>query len=106
MHYCELRKKLANMQLTAPLCCLPSMTTTTETNILPLVTDEQKQAEETWRKSIPAQVFLNYFFAINYHIQENDDATGGLQHLPFFRAHQAELTEADIQAVGKLLQAC
>jgi hypothetical protein len=82
------------------------MTTITENNILPLVTDEQKQAEETWRKSIPAQVFLNYFFAINYHIQENDDATGGLQHLPFFRAHQAELTEADVQAVSKLLQAC
>ncbi|TGE25535.1 hypothetical protein E5K00_10215 [Hymenobacter aquaticus] len=82
------------------------MTTITENNILPLVTDEQKQAEETWRKSIPAQVFLNYFFAINYHIQENDDATGGLQHLPFFRAHQAELTEADVQAISKLLQAC
>ncbi|SHJ06755.1 hypothetical protein SAMN02745146_2175 [Hymenobacter daecheongensis DSM 21074] len=82
------------------------MTTTTENNIFPLVTDEQKQAEETWRKSIPAQVFLNYFFAINYHIQENDDATGGLQHLPFFRAHQAELTDTDVQAITKLLHSC
>ncbi|RYU77749.1 hypothetical protein [Hymenobacter persicinus] len=82
------------------------MTTTTENNIFPLVTDEQKQAEETWRKSIPAQVFLNYFFAINYHIQENDDANGGLQHLPFFRAHHAELTDADLQAVTKLLHSC
>ncbi|MBB4600690.1 hypothetical protein HNQ93_001949 [Hymenobacter luteus] len=76
-----------------------------ETTIIPLVTDEQKQAEEIWRKSIPAQVFLNYFFAINYHIQEADDAMGGLQHLPFFRAHQAELTEADVQAITKLLHA-
>ncbi|MBG8552225.1 hypothetical protein I5L79_01635 [Hymenobacter sp. BT594] len=77
-----------------------------ENNIIPLVlTDEQKQAEETWRKSIPAQVFLNYFFAINYHIQEGDDALGGLQHLPFFRAHQAELTEPDLQAVTRLLHA-
>ncbi|WP_236704993.1 hypothetical protein [Hymenobacter sp. AT01-02] len=81
-------------------------TTNMETTIIPLVTDEQKQAEETWRKSIPAQVFLNYFFAINYHIQEGDDAQGGLQHLPFFRAHQAELTDADVQAVTKLLSAC
>jgi hypothetical protein len=77
-----------------------------ETPIIPLVTEEQKQAEETWRKSIPAQVFLNYFFAINYHIQQGDDALGGLQHLPFFRAHQAELVEADEQAIAKLLHAC
>jgi len=83
------------------------MTTNMETLIIPLVTDEQqKLADETWRKSIPAQVFLNYFFAINYHIQEGDDATGGLQHLPFFRAHQAELTDADLAAVTKLLHAC
>lgn len=83
------------------------MTTNMEIPIIPLVTDEQqKLADETWRKSIPAQVFLNYFFAINYHIQEADDATGGLRHLPFFRAHQAELTEADLTAVTKLLHAC
>ncbi|WP_240635518.1 hypothetical protein [Hymenobacter rigui] len=76
-----------------------------ETTIIPLITDEQKQADETWRKSIPAQVFLNYFFAINYHIEQADDAMGGLQHLPYFRAHQAELTEADVQAITKLLHA-
>lgn len=77
-----------------------------ETPIIPLIAEEQKQAEETWRKSIPAQVFLNYFFAINYHIQEADDAMGGLQHLPFFRAHQAELADTDIQAITKLLHSC
>ncbi|OUJ73244.1 hypothetical protein BXP70_15585 [Hymenobacter crusticola] len=82
------------------------MTTTMENNMFPLVTDEQKQAEETWRKSIPAQVFLNYFFAINYHIQEGDDAQGGLQHLPYFRAHQAELADSDVAAITKLLHAC
>ncbi|WP_026351365.1 hypothetical protein [Hymenobacter aerophilus] len=80
-------------------------TTDMETPIIPLISEEQKQAEETWRKSIPAQVFLNYFFAINYHIQQADDAQGGLRHLPYFRAHQAELTEADVQAVTKLLHA-
>lgn len=93
------------MQLFLEQSCLLIMTTILENNIIPLVTDEQKQAEETWRKSIPAQVFLNYFFAINYHIQEHDDATGGVQHLPYFRAHQAELTEEDLQAVTKILHA-
>lgn len=81
-------------------------TTDMETSIIPFTTEDQKQAEETWRKSIPAQVFLNYFFAINYHIQQVDDAMGGLRHLPYFRAHQAELTEADVQAVTKMLHAC
>ena len=73
------------------------MTTQEETRIIQLnpqveaIGDEQQQklADENWRKSIPAQVFLNYFFAINYHIQENDDALGGLQNLPFFRSHSA-----------------
>ncbi|GAA4373420.1 hypothetical protein [Hymenobacter koreensis] len=64
------------------------------------------QHDEAWRKSIPAQVFLNYFFALSYHIREADDAAGGLQHLPFFRAHQAELTEADLAAVEKMLINC
>ena len=52
------------------------MTIQEETRIIPLIpqvdqidttTDEQQQklADENWRKSIPAQVFLNYFFAIN-----------------------------------------
>jgi len=90
------------------------MKTTEETRIIPLipqhepVLDEQQQklADETWRKSIPAQVFLNYFFAINYHIQENDDQLGGLQHLPYFRGHQAELSESDITAITKLLHTC
>ncbi|MFD2786075.1 hypothetical protein [Hymenobacter rubripertinctus] len=81
-------------------------TTNMETTVIPLITDEQKQAEETWRKSIPAQVFLNYFFAINYHIEQADDALGGLQHLPYFRAHQAELVEMDVQAITKMLHAC
>ncbi|MCC3158717.1 hypothetical protein LJ737_15840 [Hymenobacter sp. 15J16-1T3B] len=73
---------------------------------LPVSDDAQLQHDEAWRKSIPAQVFLNYFFALSYHIREADDATGGLQHLPFFRAHQAELTEADRAAVEKYLHSC
>ncbi|GAB3832446.1 hypothetical protein [Hymenobacter jeollabukensis] len=73
---------------------------------LPVSDDAQLQHDEAWRKSIPAQVFLNYFFALSYHIREADDATGGLQHLPFFRAHQAELTDADRAAVEKYLHSC
>ncbi|MEJ7661241.1 MAG: hypothetical protein WKG07_17380 [Hymenobacter sp.] len=53
---------------------------------LSAASSRQALADETWRKSIPAQVFLNYFFAINYHIQESDDLLGGLQHLPFSAA--------------------
>ncbi|KAA9332496.1 hypothetical protein F0P96_12780 [Hymenobacter busanensis] len=68
--------------------------------------ENQPLHDEAWRKSIPAQVFLNYFFALSYHIREADDAAGGLQHLPFFRAHQAELTEADQAAVEKMLLNC
>ena len=87
------------------------MTTQEEIRIIPLhpsavVTAEepnQQLADETWRKSIPAQVFLNHFFAINYHIQEHDDALGGLANLPFFRSHAAELNAADVAALTKLL---
>ena len=87
------------------------MTTQEETRIIPLnpsianIADEQQQklADETWRKSIPAQVFLNYFFAINYHIQENDDVLGGLQNLPFFRNHTAELNDGDVASLTRLL---
>jgi len=89
------------------------MTTTEETSIIPLnpLVDspgdelQQQVADETWRKSIPAQVFLNYFFAINYHIRENDDLLGGLQNLPFFRSHAAELTETDVASITRLLHA-
>ena len=73
----------------------------TDENVIPLFAEEQIKHEETWRKSIPAQVFLNYFFAINYHIQHTDD--NSLQNLTFFREHHAELDEKDLEAVGKIL---
>ncbi len=77
----------------------------TDENVIPLFAEEPKKADETWRKSIPAQVFLNYFFAINYHIAHTDD-TSGLQHLTFFREHRAQLDEKDLSAVTKLLHSC
>ncbi|KAA5546655.1 hypothetical protein [Adhaeribacter rhizoryzae] len=73
----------------------------TNENVIPLFAQEQIKPEETWRKSIPAQVFLNYFFAINYHIQHTDD--NSLENLTFFREHHANLDEKDLEAVGKIL---
>lgn len=59
---------------------------------------------ETWRKSIPAQVFLNYFHAIAYHIgQAASDATP-LRQLPYFRDTPAtSLTDAEQAEVVRLL---
>ena len=73
----------------------------TDENVIPLFANEPEKPEETWRKSIPAQVFLNYFFAINYHINHADDAS--LQRLTFFREHHAKLDEKDIENVSKIL---
>lgn len=70
-------------------------------NVIPLFTEEQAKPEENWRKSIPAQVFLNYFFAINYHIQHTNES--GLPQLTFFREHHANLDEKDLEVVSKIL---
>ena len=40
--------------------------------------------DETWRKSIPAQVFLNHYFAMDYHIQHHNDLFD-LAKFPIFR---------------------
>ena len=81
--------------------CLSSMKKVTDENEFPLFAEEPMKQEETWRKSIPAQVFLNYFFAINYHIKHADDAS--LQNLTFFREHHADLDNKDLEAVSKIL---
>jgi hypothetical protein len=73
----------------------------TDENIIPLFAEETKKQDTVWKKSIPAQVFLNYFFSIGYHLHHSDEA--GLQSLTFFREHFAELDEHDLEAVGKLL---
>ncbi|MFC6997757.1 hypothetical protein [Rufibacter roseus] len=73
-----------------------------EENVIPLFQEEQKQQDSAWRKSIPAQVFLNYFFAINYHINHSADEAG-LGHQVFFRQHSAELTEQDLRSLTKIL---
>lgn len=64
---------------------------------------EAAQAEaEKWRKSIPAQVFLNHYFGISYHIKQAADAYM-LQQLPYFISHQHEVEEADKELMRKHL---
>jgi hypothetical protein len=84
----------------------PMTVSVAEAVLTPAEQEQQRLADESWRRSIPAQIFLNYFFAINYHIQEGDGPLGGLQHLAYFRQHQAELNEADIATLTKLLHTC
>lgn len=65
--------------------------------------DKQEQTPTTdWHKSIPAQVFLNYFFAIDYHIQHSDKAYS-LQNLVHFINHKPELSPADTEQIKKHL---
>lgn len=72
-----------------------------EENVLSMYPDEQKQTDQEWQKSIPGQVFLNYFFAISYHIQHFKG--DGLEKLPFFREVKPELNQQDTETVKRLL---
>nr|GFC61312.1 hypothetical protein [Tanacetum cinerariifolium] len=97
--------KYESIQKTAtPLA--PMTVAAAEAVLTPEEQEQQRLADENWRRSIPAQVFLNYFFAINYHLQDGEGPLGGLGHLPYFRQHQAELNEADVTALTKLLHTC
>ena len=57
--------------------------------------------DETWRKSIPAQVFLNHFFAMDYHIQHQNDLFD-LARFPIFKQFGG-LGAAENKALEKLL---
>ncbi|MCC9138061.1 hypothetical protein ACFSKU_03385 [Pontibacter silvestris] len=75
-----------------------------EENVYSIYPEEQKQLGKEWQKSIPAQVFLNYFFAINYHIKQNDN--NSLDQLAFFGEVKPALSEQDVEAVKRLLLNC
>lgn len=75
-----------------------------EENVVSLYPEEQKETDKEWQKSIPAQVFLNYFFAINYHIGHSSDS--GFDHLAFFKEAKPELSAQDAEAVKRLLLNC
>ncbi|KAA9327335.1 hypothetical protein [Adhaeribacter soli] len=77
----------------------------TEENVIPLFAEEAKKQDENWRKSIPAQVFLNHFFAINYHL-EHSATDAGLQHLSFLKNHQADLNPEEVAEITRLLHTC
>lgn len=65
------------------------------------VTEEVDQEQESWRRSIPAQVFLNYFLGMYQHIQQSQHTH--LDQLPFFRQFRIELSTEEEEAAGKRL---
>ncbi|TPE43649.1 hypothetical protein [Pontibacter mangrovi] len=68
-----------------------------EEKVLSLFPEETQNADTISQKSIPAQVFLNYFFAISYHIQN----AGG--QVPVLQEQKPELAEDDYEAIQQLL---
>lgn len=72
-----------------------------EETVNKVVNEDIDLQQEAWRRSIPAQVFLNYFLGINHYIQHHDEA--GLQQLTFFQQHQANLNKSDLEVIRKML---
>ncbi len=58
--------------------------------------------DENWRKSIPAQVFLNHFFAMDYHIQHQNDLED-LTRFPIFNDFKGGVSEEGRKVLEKLL---
>ncbi|SDL45838.1 hypothetical protein SAMN05421823_10680 [Catalinimonas alkaloidigena] len=69
------------------------------------VSSAEETREEITPESIPAQVFLNYFFSLNYHIQSSADAMA-LYNVVHFLNHRPTLTEEDQDAIRKHLLYC
>ena len=76
-------------------------TTTMQVPLQPALPVTEGRPDETWRKSIPAQVFLNHFFAMDYHIQHQNDLFD-MARFPIFRQFGG-LGAADNKALEKLL---
>ena len=57
--------------------------------------------DEKWKKSIPAQVFLNHFVALNFHIQYTDDRYA-LRDVKFFNQLKQN-PQADTDTLQRLL---
>lgn len=58
--------------------------------------------DDNWRKSIPAQVFLNHFFAMDYHIHHQNDLFD-IAKFPIFQQFYGRATEESRKALEKLL---
>lgn len=91
----------AFLQLIKPPDCSVYMKERDEENVLSLYPEEAQNTDKLSQKSIPAQVFLNYFFAINYHIQNSGTTAPG--QLPILHEQRPELTDQDLEAIKKLL---
>ncbi len=68
----------------------------------PPVAATSPATDENWRKSIPAQVFLNHFFAMDYHIQHQQDLFA-IAKFPIFQQFYGMPSEATYKAIEKLL---
>jgi hypothetical protein len=68
----------------------------------PSVVANPPVTDENWRKSIPAQVFLNHFFAMDYHIQHQQDLFD-VAKFPIFQQFHGTPNEATAKAIEKLL---
>lgn len=58
--------------------------------------------DDSWRKSIPAQVFLNHFFAMDYHIHNQNDLFD-IVNFPVFKQFYGRVTDETRKALEKLL---
>lgn len=61
-----------------------------------------QSTDDTWRKSIPAQVFLNHFFAIDFHIQHQADLFD-LPKFPLFQDFEPKVSDEQRKALEKLM---
>lgn len=58
--------------------------------------------DDNWRKSIPAQVFLNHFFAMDYHIHNQNDLFD-IAKFPVFNQFYGLVTDETRKVLEKLL---
>ncbi|MBC7921249.1 MAG: hypothetical protein H7Z75_09185 [Ferruginibacter sp.] len=72
---------------------------------MPAAAQESPTDTKEWQKSIPAQVFLNYFFAMGYHLQWSEGSYA-MQNLTHFLNHNPSLSEADTAQIRKQLHNC
>jgi hypothetical protein len=71
----------------------------------PVVAAEDQEQDESWKKSIPAQVFLNHFFAISFHIKQSGNAYN-LSRNVRFSGHKPVLNAQDVEQISRHLLNC
>lgn len=66
---------------------------------------QDNKPDEKWLQSIPAQVFLNHFFAVDYHIRQSLEAYS-LYNMPHFLNYHPTMTDEEVNATKRLLYNC